>query len=501
MKYIFEQGKGHEDLLSHEEMINFAQSNESVLTEDLMRNHKSLKRETFIVNKNGYMFHIVVRDTPIIGNPDSDKRTPNHRQLYFNLRDKEIYITLNNKELTINQDSLDNFITKSSLDLFETDENRGMYTFMIRALSALPGTGEHSNKPGRALIRLMESYSKLELIYKVTPMLCKFALMHRGYYSDSIHVALIDLLNLSKTDSTKPKDIFKTKQININKAEKQLELFFENNGNGSPENTLWQCIIKRPSYIEIYIEISETLDLISDNDETKEPLSSWRGSYTILDRFIEAKNLGIDFKTLLNYIFYQCDHTQAMTASSAITVLTDYYRLVSHLPKYRRYPKYLKTAHDVASKNYKLTESDAMKIGIERTYKNNSKMEMILGDYVFTLPKQASDLAAEGAMMSNCVAGYAKNVSNGSTTIVFMRNKKKPNDSLVTVEVRGGNIVQAYAAYNRSIGDKELIGMVKWAKVNNIGVSVYYGRLEAAENAAKKLRWKSEEVVPEAEAA
>ena len=77
-----------------------------------------------------------------------------------------------------------------------------------------------------------------------------------------------------------------------------------------------------------------------------------------------------------------------------------------------------------------------------------------------------------------------------------MRNKKKPNDSLVTVEVRGGKIVQAYAAYNRSIGDKELIGMVKWAKVNNISVSVYHGRLEAAESAAKKLRWKSEEVTP-----
>ena len=46
MKYIFEQGKGHEELLSHEEMINFATSNESVLTEDLQ---ESVHTEPFFL--------------------------------------------------------------------------------------------------------------------------------------------------------------------------------------------------------------------------------------------------------------------------------------------------------------------------------------------------------------------------------------------------------------------------------------------------------------------
>lgn len=68
--------------------------------------------------------------------------------------------------------------------------------------------------------------------------------------------------------------------------------------------------------------------------------------------------------------------------------------------------------------------------------------------YIIFPADSVESLIDESNQMANCVRNYSLDVSNNKCQIYFMRYKKTPNKSLVTVEVQNGKIVQARARFN-----------------------------------------------------
>ena len=59
-----------------------------------------------------------------------------------------------------------------------------------------------------------------------------------------------------------------------------------------------------------------------------------------------------------------------------------------------------------------------------------------------------NEIAAEGKALKHCVGGYAERHLSGSTTILFLRDRRRPGKPLVTIEMRGKEIAQIHGYRN-----------------------------------------------------
>lgn len=505
-KYINKNENNIDKILTTDSMKKLVLESESLANEEFLVNRLGISRDTYLVDKNDYMFHIVVEDKPVITNPESDKRKTNYRQLYYNLRDKEIYISLNNRVLTNNRNSLDKFLTAGVLPQLETETNPGMYAYMINLLGVIPNSYE-SRHEGRALMRLMQEYNKLEIVYKAYPQLCKLADTSRrggrGWSWGHEDICRLLLSKIKYTDKTKPKDIFGASKAMLRRAEEQISNFYETFGEeASPESSLWKTILDNNRDVELHYRVIQTLDSIKAEGITTEEIHlathSDRAIYNLTNILRETeRDFKTDFKALIRYLYYDCTQRQGMEPDEASSQLRDYYRLVTHLPRFEKYPKYLKTAHDVASKNARLIKDELMALGIKKTYTVNKSLEMGVGSYVYLLPRASSELEEEGAMQANCVAGYARSVSIGKTIVVFMRDAKKMDESYITIEIQDHAIVQALRSHNRQMDYEDFLAMREWANLNKLSINVYRGFEDTAKQLNVTSSKKPKEVVRE----
>lgn len=75
--------------------------------------------------------------------------------------------------------------------------------------------------------------------------------------------------------------------------------------------------------------------------------------------------------------------------------------------------------------------------------------------YVIRPPVSAVEIVAEGQALKHCVAGYAARHANGTTTILFLRDKNRPGVPLATIEMYADQIVQVHGYRNEMEKCKE----------------------------------------------
>lgn len=117
------------------------------------------------------------------------------------------------------------------------------------------------------------------------------------------------------------------------------------------------------------------------------------------------------------------------------------------------------------------------------------------GQYVFIAPKCKQDFLDEAQMQQNCLASYVKRFSDGECIIMFMRKKKDPTQSLVTIEIRkddDGNYTvlnQKYQARNRSCTAEQEDAINKWLKraINRVNKKLKGEDIEVDEELTKIL--------------
>lgn len=170
-----------------------------------------------------------------------------------------------------------------------------------------------------------------------------------------------------------------------------------------------------------------------------------RHCWSYFNKLIEE--YGYTAKPLLLYIDQLKTFEALEDIRFVIKELYDYANMMKTIsPKFDKYPRYFLTTHKIACRNY-----DRMKKEFsEELFKEriNKQYECSFGDYIFIYPESTQDIKDEAASQNNCVASYIDKVIDGKCHILFLRKKNKPDESLVTIEVRNNHIVQARRRFN-----------------------------------------------------
>lgn len=112
-------------------------------------------------------------------------------------------------------------------------------------------------------------------------------------------------------------------------------------------------------------------------------------------------------------------------------------------------PKDLNAAHDKATKTAAVLKqarrSDSLKSKEEKRLRQLTKKYTYTdGNLLIRPPLNAAEIVEEGKRLKHCVGGYADRHVNGTTTILFLRDRSRPGRPLVTLEIKGGTLVQAH---------------------------------------------------------
>lgn len=99
-----------------------------------------------------------------------------------------------------------------------------------------------------------------------------------------------------------------------------------------------------------------------------------------------------------------------------------------------------------------------------------NRLKKLVSRYTFSTkrwlirpPISAGEITAEGKALHHCVGGYAERHVKGSTTILFLRDRKQPGKPLVTIEMKGAQIVQIHG-YQNDAG-QAVMPMVRYADI------------------------------------
>lgn len=117
------------------------------------------------------------------------------------------------------------------------------------------------------------------------------------------------------------------------------------------------------------------------------------------------------------------------------------------------FPKNLIEKHAETSK---LCKNKALSEIKEKARKRAEKIKKEGAEYrhgrlMVRIPRDGSEIIAEGAKLSHCVGGYVERHARGSTTILFIRKRNDPETPFFTLEIdiKSGAIKQCYGYKNR----------------------------------------------------
>lgn len=226
--------------------------------------------------------------------------------------------------------------------------------------------------------------------------------------------------------------------------------------------------------IEKYILKLETLDLSSEDKlnffNTFISTSPYSRHPGVLHTLLYEHNY--DFKALTEYMYNYLQRFEGLSVSESVFILKDYYTMASRIGrKVKKYPKYLKSMHDIIQSNYRAYKKEYPQNAFllvsrpELKYDKDSK-------YVVIIPQNPKEVIDEGTQLNHCVSSYVDDIINDRTYILFLRYKKTPENSLITLEYKNGAIVQAKGNYNRAPSDEERKTLEKYCRVKNIKLQI-----------------------------
>ena len=108
------------------------------------------------------------------------------------------------------------------------------------------------------------------------------------------------------------------------------------------------------------------------------------------------------------------------------------------------FPRHLKKAHDEATSLFaKKVDEEECQMIIARNKIYQERYGYDNGLYIMRAPVDKEEMIKEGQNLHNCVAGYSKDVAEGKTAVLLVRDKNALDRSLCCIEVKNGRMVQA----------------------------------------------------------
>lgn len=200
------------------------------------------------------------------------------------------------------------------------------------------------------------------------------------------------------------------------------------------------------------------------------------------------RGYGCDYKSLFDYLV-RADRAEANNFLSALSTYKDYRSMFrqmnamdeennnqmvnGEMPEVERranvvekYPKYLSVYHDILTRNFRAYKLEVDEV--EFSANVDFRLEYAWDAYEVMMPKNSEWVKQEGINLSHCVAQYVKQIMDGTTQIALMRERKNPDVSMVTLEIRNGRLVQAKGYKNRAVNDREKKWLKTYAKAKEL---------------------------------
>ena len=211
-------------------------------------------------------------------------------------------------------------------------------------------------------------------------------------------------------------------------------------------------------------DITNYLSIIDGEPENKKQFFNNSNYYSFKDNLTSlTETYNYDMKTLINFCINYALPFENIEPEKAIELLNDYYRMASIMGRnVKKYPKYLRSMHDIITANYNAYKKEYDEIAFEKL----KRPELIWENktHLIKIPNESKDVLAEGTNQNHCVGSYIPKILNGDTYIVFMRTTENPDKSCVTLEIKNKNLVTALGSYNRNPSEEEYEFIQKYCK-------------------------------------
>lgn len=371
--------------------------------------------------------------------------------------------------------------------------------------------GESANF-GRGVLRLIQSFPSLEIIVKeyFPGNLLAELNGYAGTYATSHYLSPINRY-FRKNNITSIRKMLHRKIIYTTWKKSTNPLAFLDSLVGGYSNQ--DTLSNNMEYLANYLETANNVFNSVDTERGYHDALMWyqmfsyellkeytgyyaaRGSILYCLNFVKERKGNNGVKNLLRYSYASLYHQQAFDQTFyAFRELRDYYQLVSDLTNVPLYPRYLKTTHDVASRNLKVLKSDANNVKVAANWsKHHASLDAKIGDYLIYQALTPKEIVDEGNNNSNCVGGYVHSVAEGTSSILFLREVKDLSKSWVTLEVQHGTLVQAYATFDAHLDDKAQNLLSTWCKSRGLSYSEDLGGASTLDWGTRKV---SSKVLP-----
>lgn len=283
----------------------------------------------------------------------------------------------------------------------------------------------------------------------------------RGYYSNvgTFLTKVADYSNLEQFFSAGITRVDVSKRTKISDVPKGVIKMCKENPNTMPlKDNLIENYKERPDFCNIIYSMKDEMREFKCAYLLYEKVNrGYRYSSNTATKIVELiEDYNYNTKSLLKYIDNIMTFEGINSYSDVVTNLYDYANMSRRMSdKYEKYPRYLKTIHDITVRNYNRLKETFDEIDFSK--KVNKDMEFKYKDYVFLYPNTTQDIKNEAVAMSNCVASYISRVLDGRCHIMFMRLKDSKEESLVTLEVSTDTfkVVQQKGRFNRETTKEE----------------------------------------------
>lgn len=221
-----------------------------------------------------------------------------------------------------------------------------------------------------------------------------------------------------------------------------------------------------------YKEFYSMLEKYHEANSDTVSLSAYYNRKELLTFF----KLGFNMNRLYEYLTEECVWQQGLTPQIALNELYDYVNMCEQLElkDYDRYPKALRTRHDVMTMRYNSVKmNDKQQKCFEDVTEKYKPLEYKDKNYLLRIAKNPLELVYEGSELNHCVGSYADRMADESSIIFFLRDIEQPDKPLATIEIkRLGNDVEGYTlylgdcrgAFNRKLDSKERTFINKFKK-------------------------------------
>ena len=196
-------------------------------------------------------------------------------------------------------------------------------------------------------------------------------------------------------------------------------------------------------------------------------------------RAINDYNLNID--SLCSFLL-RAYNVEGLTLNDLFSTshYNDYLKMekaIKHnqMRKMNKYPSHFLSQFHILKKEYNAFKKEYDNALFKEQCDNFRHLEKKYKKYQIVVPEKINEIENEADELHHCVRTYIDRVIDGRTLICFLRDNENVDEPLVTIEVKNGEVTQAYGIYDGKPEEDAIETMRKWAHEKKLRLAWAWG--------------------------